>query len=106
MALEPLLTVRALRPLLSGLEAMGHDPAVFLNRIGIRRLPLDDPDAQVPMRLAVGLLARACADIGDENLGLHLAQRAALTSVDVHFYAMASSRSSAPPTNGCAVISG
>ncbi len=93
MALEPLLTVRALRPLLSGLEAMGHDPAVFLNRIGIRRLPLDDPDAQVPMRLAVGLLARACADIGDENLGLHLAQRAALTSVDVHFYAMASSRS-------------
>jgi AraC-like DNA-binding protein len=93
MAPEPLLTVRALRPLLSGLEAMGHDPAVFLNRIGVRRLPLDDPDAQVPMRVGVGLLARASADIGDENLGLHLAQRAALTSVDVHFYAMASSRS-------------
>jgi AraC-like DNA-binding protein len=93
MALEPLLTVRALRPLLSGLEAMGHDPFLFLNRIGVRRLPLDDPDAQVPMRLGVGLLARACADIGDENLGLHLAQRAALTSVDVHFYAMAASRS-------------
>lgn len=49
------------------------------------------------MTVAMALLARAAEHTGDGNLGLHLAERAALGSFDVHFYAMASS-----PTLGAA----
>src|SRR5262245_63028103 len=45
----------------------------------------------------MALLARAVEHTGDPNLGLHLAEHAALGSFDVHFYAMASS-----PTLGAA----
>ena len=45
------------------------------------------------MTVGVNLLARAVHETGDESLGLHLAQRAELTSIDVLFYAMASSPS-------------
>src|SRR5262249_55542390 len=45
----------------------------------------------VPTTVAMTLLNHAVAQTGDANLGLHLAERAELSSFDVHFYAMASS---------------
>ena len=89
--LEPRLTVRAIRPLVSGLHKLGHDSGPILAAVGIDHATLDDPDARGPMSAAIGLLARAVEKTGDTNLGLHLAEHAELSSFDVHFYAMASS---------------
>jgi AraC-like DNA-binding protein len=94
---EPRLTVRALRPLVSGLTAVGYDAGPFLHAEGIDSEMLLDPDATVPMSVCVGLLADGVRATGDDNLGLHVAERAALGSFDVHFYAMVSS-----PTLGAA----
>ena len=85
--------MRAIRPLVSGLIALGYDPAPLLDKVGIDALILGDPDARVPMAAGVGLLALAVERTGDTNIGFHLAQRAEPGSVDVHFYAMASSSS-------------
>jgi AraC-like DNA-binding protein len=82
---------------MSGLETLGYDPAPFLHVQGIDRDLLLDPDATVPMSACVGLLADGVRATGDDNLGLHVAERAELGSFDVHFYAMVSS-----PTLGAA----
>jgi AraC-like DNA-binding protein len=94
---EPRLTVRALRPLISGLMTLGYDPIPFLHTRGIDSKMLGDPDATVPMSACVGLLADGVRATGDDNLGLHVAEHAELGSFDVHFYAMVSS-----PTLGAA----
>jgi Arabinose-binding domain of AraC transcription regulator, N-term len=94
---EPRLTVRALRPLMSGLMTLGYDPVPFLHTRGIDTQLLVDPDATVPMSACVGLLADGVRATGDDNLGLHVAEHAELGSFDVHFYAMVSS-----PTLGAA----
>jgi len=96
-SLEPRLTARAVRPLLSGFRAMGHDAARLAEAVGLDEGALNDPDARVPMHVAIALLARAAEQAGDPNVGLHLAQHADLSTFDVHFYAMASS-----PTLGAA----
>lgn len=88
---DPRLTARAIRPLVSGLRAMGLDPSPFLRAAGIDETVLEDPDARIPMRAALSLLAAAVAATGDANLGLHLAQRAEPGSFDAHFFAMLSS---------------
>ena len=88
---EPTLTARAFLPLLSGLRQLGHDPAPLLAAVGVEASALDDPDARVPMSAGSGLLARAAAATGDDNIGLHLAEHTDLRTVDVHFYAMAAS---------------
>src|SRR5262245_44714396 len=95
--LEPRLTVRAIRPLVSGLSECGHNAAPILAAAGIDGRTLDDPDAHVPTSAAMALLNVAVDSTGDTNLGLHLAEHAQLGSFDVHFYAMASS-----PTLGAA----
>jgi AraC-like DNA-binding protein len=94
---EPRLTVRALRPLMSGLMTLGYDSIPFLHTRGIDSKMLLDPDATVPMSACVGLLADGVRATGDDNLGLHVAEHAELGSFDVHFYAMVSS-----PTLGAA----
>ena len=91
------MTVRALRPLISGLTTLGYDPVPFLHSQGIDRERLLDPDATVPMSACVGVLADGVRATGDDNLGLHVAERADLGSFDVHFHAMVSS-----PTLGAA----
>ena len=91
------MTVRALRPLISGLLTLGYDPLPFLQTQGIDSEMLLDPDATVPMSACVGLLAEGVRATGDDNLGLHVAEHAELGSFDVHFYAMVSS-----PTLGAA----
>lgn len=94
---EPYLTVRAARPIVTGLRKLGYDPAPVLAAVGIEEAILDDPDAQFPMSAGVGLLLRAVEMTGDRDLGLHLAEQADLGVLDVHFYAMISS-----PTLGAA----
>ena len=94
---EPFLTVRAVHPLVSGLTAMGHDPRPLLALTGLDESTLRDPDARVPMRLVMSLMARAVETTRDANLGLHLAEHADIGSTDVHFYAIVSS-----PTLGVA----
>ena len=88
---EVALTARAFLPLLSGLRRLGHDPAPLLAAVGVDAKVLEDPDARIPMSAGAGLLARAEAVTGDDCIGLHLAEHADLRTVDVHFYAMASS---------------
>ena len=82
---------------MSGLTTLGYDPVPFLLTHGIDNEMLLDPDATVPMSACVGLLAEGVQATGDDNLGLHVAERAELGSFDVHFYAMVSS-----PTLGAA----
>ena len=94
---EPFLAVRAVQPLLSGLRSMGHDPRPLLASIGLDEATLHDPDARVPMRAVMSLMARAVETIGDADLGLHLAEHTDVGSADVHFYAIVSS-----PTLGAA----
>jgi AraC-like DNA-binding protein len=95
--LKPRLTVRAIKPLVSGLRESGHDAGPILTAIGLDDGTLADPDGFVPTSLAMALLSRAVEYTGDVNLGLHLGEHAELGSFDVHFYAMASS-----PTLGAA----
>ena len=71
--LEPRLTVRAVRPLISALRAMGHDAARLAEGVGLDDATLNDPDARVPMRVAVDLLSHAAEQAGDANIGFHLA---------------------------------
>jgi AraC-like DNA-binding protein len=91
------LTVRAIRPLVSGLRRTGHDAASILSAVGLDDAILADPDGLVETSVAMALLARAVEHTGDDDLGLHLGEYAELGSFDVHFYAMASS-----PTLGAA----
>lgn len=85
---EPKLTARALQPFVSGLRAMGHDPEPLMEAAGLSMRLLSDPDARVPMRRVLELLRDAVAHTGDDNLGLHLAERAELGAFDAPFYAM------------------
>jgi AraC-like DNA-binding protein len=95
--LKPQLTIRAIRPLVSGLRECGHNVSPILAAVGIDDAMLGNPDSRVPTSVAMALLARSVEQTGDSNLGLHLAERAQLGSFDVHFFAMASS-----PTLGAA----
>ena len=91
-ASEPYLTIRAVRPLVSGLEALGSDPAPLLASAGIDATTLGDPDAHVPWGAVLSLIAHAVDVTGDANLGLHIAEHAEPGSLDVHFYALLSSQ--------------
>jgi AraC-like DNA-binding protein len=86
----PQLTVRAIRPLVSGLRAMGHDPAPFLSA-GWHRRPGADGSGRSGADGRSGRIQAAAAHTHDPDIGLHLAEHAELGSFDVHFYAMASS---------------
>lgn len=88
---EPYLTIRAVRPIVSGLRNLGHDPEPILAAADIDPVLLDNPDAQVSMRQGVALFIHGMQRTGDADLGLHLAEHADLSSLDVHFHAMLSS---------------
>ncbi len=90
-AWKPRLTVRALRPMLAGLEALGHPSAELLARVGISPQTLGDPDHRLPPGTTGKFWELAVRTTGDERLGMHLALAAPISSFDMHAYAMLSS---------------
>lgn len=90
-AWEPFLTVRALQPVVSALEACGHPADAILRAAKIERHVLDDAEATVPQRAMGALWEHARALTGDDHLGIHLAEAAPVRSFEVHAYAMLSS---------------
>ena len=88
---EPHLAARAVRPLLSGLRALGHDPAPLLALVELDESALAEPDSPIPMRTVIALLNHASERTGDPDLSLHLAEHAELGSFDLHVYAILSS---------------
>ena len=80
--------MRAFQSMLSGLRALGHDPAPMLARAGIDAGSLGDPDGRIPMPRVVAFWAAIVEQTGDGNAGLHMAERAELGSFDAPFFAM------------------
>ena len=89
--LEPRLSVRAIRPLVSALKTLGHNAEAIAQKAGLDLELLESCDARVPMCVGVSLLTCAVEETGDSNVGLHLAEHADPRSFDVHYYAMLSS---------------
>ena len=91
------LAVRAFQAMMSGLRALGHDPAPWLADAGIAPDSLGNPDGHVPMPCVIEFITAAVAGTGDAHLGLHMAESAELGSFDAPFFAMHAS-----PTLGAA----
>lgn len=89
--LKPRLTVRALKPVVAGLQVIGHSAETLLADAGISRQTLDEPNARLPVGTAARIWESALAMTGDDQVGLHLALAAPLESFDMHAYAMLSS---------------
>jgi len=90
-ALEPHITVRAVEPVVAGLEALGHDIDAILARAPIAREQLADADGRVPHGTMMALWEVASELSGDRNLGIHVANAAPVASFAVHAYALLSS---------------
>jgi AraC-like DNA-binding protein len=72
----------------SGLQALGHDVDAILTAVGIDQALLTDAEARVPHESAMRLWQVAIERSGDDALGLHVAEAAAIESFDVHAYAV------------------
>lgn len=88
---EPNITVRAVVPIVRGLEALGHPAAEFLAAASIPSDVLDDTDGRIPHSRMMRLWEEAAAATGDAHLGIHVAEAAPLESFEVHAYAVLSS---------------
>jgi AraC-like DNA-binding protein len=91
VARSPQLAVRALRPVVAGLEALGHSPAELLAGAGIAPSLLEEPDGRVPHGAMMALWLSATESTGDESLGFHVALAAPIESFEMHAYAVLSS---------------
>lgn len=91
MKWEPFVTVRAVRPVVMGLEALGHNTARILAASGLPRATLEDADGRILHATMMRFWEVAVAVTGDEHLGLHLAEATPLEAFGVHTYAMLSS---------------
>ncbi len=89
--LEPHITVRAVQPMVAGLEALGHPADAILAEAGIDRARLKDVDGRIPHRAMMLFWQCAERQCSDTNLGLHLAEAAPIRSFEVHAYALLSS---------------
>lgn len=87
----PGLTVRAVQPVIAGLEALGHPADALLAEAGILPEILADPDERVPRGSMARLWDLAVSLTGDDRLGMHVATAAPIPSFDVHAYAILSS---------------
>jgi AraC-like DNA-binding protein len=88
---EPQITTRAIRPVVAGLEALGHPTAAILRDAGLSREAVDDVDARFPRAVMRRVWESAIAVTDDDCLGIHLAEAAPVTSFEVHAYAMLAS---------------
>ena len=90
-AFKPGLTVRAIRPVIAGLEALGHSVDSLLAEAGMPASILADLDGYLPAGSSRKLWERAVAKAKDDCLGIHVAMAAPVNAFDVHAYAMLSS---------------
>jgi len=90
-AFKPGLTVRAIRPVIASLEALGHSVDSLLAEAGIPASILADLDGYLPAGSSRKLWERAVAIAKDDCLGIHVAMAAPVSAFDVHAYAMLSS---------------
>ena len=88
---DPTVTVRALQPVVSALDTLGHDTASLLAAATIPAEVLTNPDGRIAHRSMMTFWERAVMMTGDDQLGLHLAEAAPLDSFEIHAYAMLSS---------------
>lgn len=84
---QPYITNRAIGPLVSGLVALGHNPAPLLAAAGLAPGALADPDTRVPWNRVLSFIDAAVSVTGDDHLGLHLAEHVPLETLDVHLHA-------------------
>jgi len=89
-AFKPGLTVRAIRPVIAGLEALGHSVDSLLAEAGMPASILADLDGYLPAGSSRKLWERAVA-IANDDCGIHVAMAAPVNAFDVHAYAMLSS---------------
>lgn len=89
---KPHLTVRALQPVVAGLEALGQP---FESILAEASIPVDvlegDPEGRVPHEAMRKFWELAPEITGDDHLGIHLAEAAPIGSFEVHAYALLSS---------------
>lgn len=85
------VSVRALRPVLAGLDAIGVETGALIREVGLGSSLLTDPDLRIPHEVMSRLWQRAIEKTGDESIGLRVAAEAPLESFDLHGYAVLSS---------------
>ena len=88
---EPHITVRAVQPMVAGLEVLGHPVDAILAEVSIDRALLSNVDGRIPHRAMMLFWQCAEARCSDVDLGLHLAEAAPIRSFEVHAYALLSS---------------
>ena len=88
---KPRLTVRAIQPVIAGLEALGHPAQRLLAEAGVSSAILADPEGQLSPGIMAKLWNRAVTITDDDCIGMHVAMAAPISAFDVHAYAMLSS---------------
>jgi AraC-like DNA-binding protein len=89
--MKPRLSVRAIKPVIAGLNALGQSTDALLDAAGVSRAMLSEPERYLPPGAMQVIWAQALAMTRDDCLGLHLAMAAPIDAFDVHAYAMLSS---------------
>lgn len=87
----PFVTVRAVQPVVAGLDALGYETDTIFANVTIPRDVLDNADGGIPHTAMMAFWQEALAVTGDDYLGLHLAEAAPMKSFGVHAYALQSS---------------
>jgi hypothetical protein len=87
----PLVSIRAVQPVVAALEALGYRTEQIFARAGLSKGVLDDADGGIPHTAMMAFWQEALAATGDEHLGLHLAEAAPVEAFGVHAYALLSS---------------
>lgn len=85
------LHVRAARPVVVALQALGVDADALLKRCNIARALLDEADGKIAHQAMMNLWQEALFLTGDTHLGLHLAEAVPLEAFGLHTYALLSS---------------
>lgn len=88
---EPLITIRAVQPVVAALNALGHDVDELLSKAAIGLPVLQDVDGKIPHGAMMQFWQEAVTATGDDHLGIHLAEAAPIDSFGVHGYALLSS---------------
>ncbi len=87
----PFVTVRAVQPVVAGLESLGYETDRIFAKVNISRAVLDNADGGIPHTAMMAFWQEAMAITSDDYLGLHLAEATPIEAFGVHAYALQSS---------------